>query len=281
MKMTASWIQKTVVCAMTFAFALSVVADTKEIKAKVTRIKGSARYSADATNWKPLKVGQSLGAGMVVQTAANSYVDLVLGADEVVKMAPRIAETFSVRPPPESAFEPVVSPDSVRVFADSVLAIDKLTSTKTGMDDIRETQLDLRAGSVFGKVKKMSAASKYEIKLPNGVAGIRGTVYMVSDKGVVSVLVGSVVVSIVGPNGSVVTQVVNGGYQYDPSSGALTPLTDVQTGALSEAAQTLGQGVYVEPTEYTLDQTVITVSPTTGTAPQGHQPPDHPGDYDH
>lgn len=274
MKMTATWIQKTLVCAMTLALAGSVIAETKQVNAKVSRIKGSARYSTDAANWKTLKVGQSLGAGVVIQTAANSFVDLVLGAEDAIVMSPRISETFTVRPPAESAFQALLAPDSIRVYADSMLALDKLTSTKTGMDDVRETQLDLRAGSIFGKVKKLSAASKYEIKLPNGVAGIRGTIYSVNAQGVVSVLIGSVVISMVGPDGRVATQVVNGGYSYDPSTGALTPLSDDQVQELTDTAQKAGEGAAPPPTTYTIDQTTIFISPTTGTGPSSGPSPE-------
>ena len=54
----------------------------------------------------------------------------------------------------------------------SALGIDKLTSMDTGSDSVTETQLDLKAGHIMGSVKKLSAASKYEVKIPNGVAGI-------------------------------------------------------------------------------------------------------------
>ena len=78
----------------------------------------------------------------------------------------------------------------VRIWENTLLGIDKLTETQTGADVVTETQLDLKAGHIFGTVKKMSAASKYEVKIPNGVAGIRGTVYDISAEGVVKVSVG-------------------------------------------------------------------------------------------
>ena len=70
------------------------------------------------------------------------------------------------------------------MWENTLLGIDKLTVTQTGADVVTETQLDLKAGHIFGMVKKMSAASKYEVKIPNGVAGIRGTVYDISAEGV-------------------------------------------------------------------------------------------------
>ena len=65
--------------------------------------------------------------------------------------------------------------DVIRVQSDSVLAIDKVSATDTGADRVTETELDLRTGSIFFSVKKQAAASRFEIKLANGIAGIRGT----------------------------------------------------------------------------------------------------------
>jgi hypothetical protein len=64
----------------------------------------------------------------------------------------------------------------IRLRENTLLSIDKLTAEQTGGDTVSDTQLDLRAGRVFFNVKKTSAASRYEIKLPNGVAGIRGSI---------------------------------------------------------------------------------------------------------
>jgi hypothetical protein len=251
MKMTAMWIQKTILCAMTLALASSVLAETQSINAKVTKIKGSARYSTDSS-------------------AKGSYVDLVLGDALPVVQSPKIGQTSLPYPPTHTppSFQPSVQANTVRLFEDSALALDKLTCTKTGMDEVSETQFDLRAGKMFGRVKKLSAGSKYEIKLPNGVAGIRGTIYTVDVNGVVTVLEGTVVISIVGADGKVVTVVVEAGFMYDPrAGGAPVRLTDTLMQELLLAAKQAGAGVEIGPTSYTLDQTVINVSPTTGTTP--------------
>ena len=67
------------------AAALSVVLvsnataqDAKQRTGKVVRIKGDARYSTGNKVWQPLKVGTVLKSGHVVQTAANSFVDVVV-----------------------------------------------------------------------------------------------------------------------------------------------------------------------------------------------------------
>jgi hypothetical protein len=269
MKKMATWISKAVVAGLALALTLSVVAQTQEATATVTRIKGSARYSTDAANWKPLKVGMQLGGGVTIQTGAGSYVDLLLGEPDIIAQTPKIGEYL--------AYKPLAEQDSLRIYEDSVLALDKLTTTKTGMDEVKETQLDLRAGTIFGKVKKLSAASKYEIKLPNGVAGIRGTIYSISAQGVVSVLTGSVVIAYTGSDGTVVTQVVNAGYEFDTRTGQLTPIPDFKEKEMVEAARQAGVGPSTVPTTITVDQTEYYISPTQGSSDgSGALPPPLP-----
>lgn len=273
MKTTASWVRNFLVATTVLAFCSAAWAETKNLTAKVTRIKGAARYTTDGTTWKSLRVGQSLPAGTVIQTAANSMVDLVLGPEDTIHLAPQVRENFTVLPPAEVVFQPITGPDTVRMYSDTTLAIDRLTSTATGIDDVRETLLDLRAGAIFGKVKRMTAASRYEVKIPNGVAGIRGTIYHINAQGVVSVLVGTVVLSVVGQDGRVITQVIHAGYQYDVRTGQLTPIPDTLRQEMADAAQVIGTGEMAPPTIYTQDQTTIFVSPTTGARPPASSGP--------
>jgi hypothetical protein len=149
---------------------------------------------------------------------------------------------------------------------DSALAIDKLTVTQTGADVVSETQLDLQRGKIMGNVKKMSAASKYEVKIPNGVAGIRGTTYYITADGVVKVFVGSVVLAYVGPDGTVVTQVIMGGQQFDAKSGQITPISDYDQKGMAEFAKQSSARAYA-PTVYAIDYKLYFVSPTTTANP--------------
>jgi len=134
---------------------------------------------------------------------------------------------------------------------------------------VTDTQLDLRAGKIMGTVKKMSAASKYEVKYPNGVAGIRGTIYVIDANGVVTVLSGTVLVSWVKPDGSAGTQQVMAGYSFDPKTGQMTKLTTAEINEIETAAIRLGTGVLTTPSSFAIDQTVYYVSPTTGAKPSG------------
>ena len=68
-------------------------------------------------------------------------------------------------------YQPTAEQNIVRLWENTLMGVDKLTEMHTGADVVTETQLDLKAGHITGSVKKMSAASKYEVKMPNGVAG--------------------------------------------------------------------------------------------------------------
>jgi len=134
-------------------------------------------------------------------------------------------------------YRPVAEQDVLRVWEDSVLAIDKLATTETGADKVTDTQLDLRGGRMFFSVKKLSAASRFEIKIPNGVAGIRGTIGMVSAEGILAILSGSGVLAYLKGDGTPVTQVVPAGYEYDARTGELTPLPPHREAELDRTAQ--------------------------------------------
>jgi len=145
----------------------SAQADTKHNRAVVRSIHGGAQVSNNrGQTWGAAKVGQFLGANSVIKTASDGTVDLFLGDNGPV----------------------------VRVTPDTSMGIDKLDLDNTGIEKVIETQLDLRNGRILGSVKKMAAASKYEVKTPVGVAGIRGTEYSIDARGKVSIVTGSAVV---------------------------------------------------------------------------------------
>jgi hypothetical protein len=187
--------------------------------AKVVRLKGFVKYVAGPNAGQLLKVGDIVKPGSVIQTAAKSHVDLILGDGSAPVARPVPGEMLS--------YQPTAEQNLVRLWENTLLGVDKLAFTETGADVVTETQLDLKAGHIFGMVKRMSAASKYEVKIPNGVAGIRGTIYDISAEGLVKVLVGSVVLAYVGPDGTVVTQVIMGSQKFDARTGVLSQLSDL------------------------------------------------------
>ena len=215
-KMLVNWL---VACAVAFAMVTSASAQSaKERSGKVVKIKGSARFSTGNNIWQPLSVGTLLKAGALVQTAKDSFADIALIESDVVQ------------PPTASGVgaagnkRPTTAQDLVRLSEDSVLAIDKLTVVNTGAEKVTETQLDLRSGRILGSVKKMAAASRFEVKVPNGVAGIRGTLYILDASGAVRVLKDSVMLSYFDKNGAQQTKLVVAGYMFDPLIGEPAPI---------------------------------------------------------
>lgn len=237
-----------------------------ESVAKVIRIKGSARY-ADASNvWKPLKVGAVLKSGMIVQTAADSRVDVVLGDKDATVSRVEWGKTSSYGGAGSgggSGTDSHSQRDFIRIQENSVLAFEKLLVADTGTDTIREIELDLRQGKAFGMVKKLNGASKYEVKIPNAVAGIRGTIYTINASGQMDVLVGSVVVAYKDASGNIVTQVVPGGQRFDASTGQVTSIPDFDQKEMVKATKEQ-TGPNTPPTTFVYDNTTYWVSPTQG-----------------
>jgi hypothetical protein len=89
---------------------------------------------------------------------------------------------------------------------------------------VTETELDLRSGTIFGSVKKQAAASRFEVKVPNGVAGIRGTVFSISAGGLISCFRGSVVSAFNDAQNNVQTQVVPSRQQFNSRTGQMFPM---------------------------------------------------------
>ncbi len=119
-------------------------------RAEVRSVKGLATYVVSSTNGspaKPLRVGTILRSGHTIKTATNSTVDLFLGTSTGV----------------------------IRIAENTTLTLDLLTLTDTGAEIKVEVQLDLPDGEMYFNVNKLSKPSRYEIKMPTGVAGIRGT----------------------------------------------------------------------------------------------------------
>src|SRR6266511_91808 len=145
-------------------------------KAVVRSVKGDAQYQEAGGQWLPLKVGQVLKAGTTVRTANESHADLFLDQNGPV----------------------------VRLVENTTLGLEKLNYTVTGVDTIIETTLDLKSGRIIGIVRKMADQSKYEIKTPNGVAGIRGTEYDITATSVLRVVSGSMVMVYVKTDGTVI-----------------------------------------------------------------------------
>lgn len=274
MKQIRPLISGLVACSIALAMVTSVAAQSaQEGLAKVVYIKGSARYlTAGNTMWEPLKIGVILKPGAIVQTASGSYVDLVLnnaGAVESVKSISASAALSNVAAAPQ----PRTQQDAVRIFENTVLGIDKLTVNQTGIEPVTETQLDLKAGRILGTVKKLTAGSKYEVKIPNGVAGIRGTIYYIEAVGVCAFLQGSGVLAYMGPDKTALTQQIMTMQQFDTRNGQLTAISSTILQIMNEAIGQMQFGRYVPANIMAVDHTVFFVSDTYGQLSNGEVQP--------
>lgn len=266
-------IQFLAVCGlMAWAFGARAMNDVKPAAVTVVGITGEARYSVDGHTWRPLVVGKILRQGAVLETAADSSCDLIISGTPISISPstgnPTFNSALGVAPDPEIrgfvANKPLAEQNVIRMSAGSMLAIDKLTYINTGADSVSDTELDLRAGHIFTSVKKMSASSQYIIKLPNGVAGIRGSKGMIGADGSAAMLEGTVVISFIGSNGQPHVVVVHNGFSYNPATGEITSLPEKVIKELKAdgaySATLFAEVRYIAQ----LDLTLVFISPTQG-----------------
>ncbi len=267
------------VCAVALVMATTATAQSsKERVGTVTKIKGAARVSSGNNIWRPLKVGDVLRAGAIVQTAGGSYVDIVFSDAGAAVTPGGVAPVRAGAGAGAGAGggKLAARQDVIRLVADTVVAIDKLSSVDTGADKVTETQLDLRSGKLFGDVSRKSAASRFEVKIPNGVAGIRGTTFSMTADGVVSVLSGTVVIAWEPPGHPagqpLPTREVRQGYRFDIKTGTETEIPAAELAALREMAA-LGLIPVSTTIEYVFDQTIYYVSPKVENGSSSSNPP--------
>jgi hypothetical protein len=143
-----------------------------------------------------------------------------------------------------------------------------------------ETMLDLKAGTILGKVKKVAGNSTYEIKTPHGVAGIRGTDYQVTvtllPGGLYQVtftsLTGIVIVSAI-VDGATVVRTLHDGESWTPGQGDVqpTPLNLIsEYQSLIEQMET--QIVQTGVPSITYDVTTVSAYPSGGGGPAVIEP---------
>ena len=255
-------------CGTMLVLAVAVSAQSfKPGVATVVRIQGEARFTLGDGNWHPLVVGKELSAGTVIETRHGATVDIVLG--KTVEMPQAGPWPDRIGPAPDANvrglidYKPAVEQNMVRLTGDTMLAIDKLTVSETGVDAVSDTELDLWQGRIFCSVKKLSAASQYLVKIPNGIAGVRGTLFEIDASGWCGVLKNSVLLAITGPHDVVTTHLVGEGTQFNPETGEISPLPPDLLDVLHEIATALDTA-YVQIVSFEYDQTFTFISPTTG-----------------
>jgi FecR protein len=252
--------------------------------ATVDRLVGESRYSLGDGVWHPLVAGKILKAGAVIQTGHDATVDIILGKKILMPQATPLPDRVSLATDEKVrdyvSYRPFAEQNAIRMMGDTVLAIDKLMVSDTGVDTVSDTELDLRQGGIYNSVKKLSGASQYIIKIPNGIAGVRGTMFYVNANGKCIAYKNSVVLSIIGPDGKPMTVVVNEGYQFDPQNqgngqpSPLPPGISALPPGISPVPRDLGydldqifaalRTLYYGEVNFTFDKTELPISPTAG-----------------
>ena len=102
----AGWV---VACGIAVAMITNVSAgDAKARTGKVVRVKGAARYSVGNNVWLPLKVGEALKAGAIIQTAKGSAVDISFEEQYVAASSAQAAASSSSAASHMNLFQPSI-----------------------------------------------------------------------------------------------------------------------------------------------------------------------------
>jgi len=142
----------------------------KQGAAVVKGVAGNASYVDELGFARPLVVGAIVKPGQTIKTGFDGAVDLFLGQNG----------------------------PGVGVKANSILALDSLTTQESVLGALIDTRLNLKQGQLYGIVDKLLPGSHYEVKMPNGVATVRGTEFFIdATSGTVYVTSGTVTVHVV------------------------------------------------------------------------------------
>jgi hypothetical protein len=258
-----------------FVLTLAAGATAQSIQpgvATVVRIVGEARYSLGDGIWHPLVAGKILAAGAVIQAGHDARVDIILGKKTLMPQADPLPDRVSLAADSDVrgfvSYKPSAEQNAVRMTGDTVLAIDKLTVSDTGVDSVSDTELDLRQGRIYCSIKKISGASQYLVKLPNGIAGVRGSLVVFDASGYCAAFQHSIVLSII-VDGRPITVLVDEGNEYDPGSGLIRKIPPILTTELGQIFDVL-RTLYYGEVDFTFDRTQCHISPTQGNPGSAH-----------
>ncbi len=272
MKKIQSYFQNLIVCGIALALVSGAQAQSQGT-AKVIRVKGSARYTTDNNSWQPLKAGMVIKPGSTIQTGVErgSYVDIITSDSDSKLPTPAIfggagGGAGAAGGNGGSGAKAAAKQNVIRLWENTLLGVDKLNSTSTGAGVVSETELNLKAGRVLGSVNKLSAGSTYEIKLPNGVAGIRGTDFEISSTGVLKVISGEVVLAFVNSStGETVTVRLRAGDSYNTGTQIISQIPQSEILSLQTTLEGITRIVTSSastPITVVRDETIEYVSPT-------------------
>jgi hypothetical protein len=251
--------------------------------ATAIRTSGEVSYTLGDGKWNPLVPGKYLPPGSIIRTGDNGTVDIILGKSIELPQAKWAPERISQAPDSPVrgmiTYQPSAEQNMVRLIPNTTLSIDRLNTTDTGADTVSDTELDLKDGKIYASVKKLSGASQYLVKVPNGVAGVRGTWFSLGALGEVAVYesTGGGLLLAVTIKGTPYTVQVNPGFQFSPSSiiagggtggtgGGQPSATPIPPEVLKTLAQVFDalKTIFIERVSVATDNTTTHVSAVSG-----------------
>jgi len=127
-------------------------AETRRV-ATIAEITGTAEVKIGSGKWAPAKAGMSLTQGDAIRTKINSIA--ILDLDGKARSA------------------------KVEMKENSLLTLAELAENKA--ENTQKTLLDLSLGKILIQVQKLRQDnSKFEVKTPTSVVGVRGTTFSVA-----------------------------------------------------------------------------------------------------
>jgi len=204
----------------------------------VVRASGLVQSSAGQSDNQPVRAGDTLTPGSLIRTGSGKdcFVDLLLGGDP--KSPVLEPAVFSAKNSTASA-EPVIEQTIVRLWGDSVLALNDLLSFDTGADRVIETRVELRHGRLSGVVKKMSGASIFEVRLRERVVRVPTGAFDISNDGAtISVTRGTLNLAWLDPvTGKKSSRSLRAGQQFDSRNNLVAMLTPAERAGLETDTQ--------------------------------------------
>ena len=201
-----------------------------ELPLTVSRLEGQARWKYGANDWQPIVKNQRVHAGVVIETAQNSLVELLLiqlqAPDQSTQTASSLnrtdlRHTEPLRNDSQASNSSAGHDLMVRIWDNTRLALPQIerSETKLRRVEVGKVMLDLQAGHIFVSLSKLPPGSEFNVKMPECSASVRRAVFDANVDGIVKVLAGSVLVT-----GTNFSQLVESHQKFDARTRVLSPL---------------------------------------------------------
>jgi hypothetical protein len=142
-----------ILCLVLGVAGLGYTQEMTKRTATVSDFKGNVEVKTSATEWAPAKIGLILNEGDAISTKTDSWALLSLDGAQATA--------------------------TVEVKSNSQLKLAELIENKA--ENVQNTLLDLSIGEILIKAKKVrSDKSKFEVKTPTSIVGVKGTTFSVT-----------------------------------------------------------------------------------------------------